>query len=268
MPNSDCKYFYNWSYLAEEIDEFIDTFGETMMRDFMRCAVSAALDVKIEENLSTLVSFSEVTPDAVFATVAIALDANQIPAEHIARVDLSLKEVPDDAKKASATVEINNARVSATACWFDVTLDAYATSMFYDVISASTADALAQADETARTAYAQELAYGGFGVKNENFLFDSENEKPVGSSFTAKNEFMFDLEPESTYKVVFCAKNAFGELSDLMFSDVITTKALVRDNPDKCLCNDDFVFELKDVARDGWKYYAEYDWNDMAMIRF
>ena len=268
VPNSDCKYFYNWSYLAEEIDEFIDIFGETMMRDFMRCAVSSALDVKIEDNLSTLVSFNEVTPDAVFATVAIALDANQIPAEHIARVDLSLKEVPDDAKKASAKIEINNSRVSATAFWFDVTLDANATSMFYDVIPASRADEYAQADEATRTAYVKELAYGGFGVKNENFLFDSENEKPVGSSFTAKNEFMFDLQPESEYKVVFCAKNVFGELSDLMLSDVITTKALVRDNPDKCLCNDDFVFELKDVTRDGWKYYAEYDWNDMAMIRF
>ncbi|MGM9786447.1 MAG: hypothetical protein ACI3ZS_06385 [Candidatus Cryptobacteroides sp.] len=268
VPNADCKYFYNWSYLAEEIDEYIDTFGETMMRDFMRCAVSAALDVKVEENLSTLVSFSEVTANAVFATVAIALDANQIPAEHISRVDVSLKEIPQDAEKADASVQINNARIGATAAWFDVTIEATATAAFYNVVPASEADEVAAADSDTRAAYAAELAYSGYGIKNENYLFDAENEKPVGSSFFAKNEFMIDLQPEHEYKVVYCAKNAFGQISDVMFSEAFTTKKLVLDTPDACLCNDDFLFELRDATRDGWKYYAEYDWNDMSMIRF
>ncbi|MGM9735341.1 MAG: hypothetical protein ACI3ZL_02910 [Candidatus Cryptobacteroides sp.] len=268
VPNVDCKYFYNWSYLAEEIDEYIDTFGETMMRDFMRCAVSAALDVTDENNLSTMVSFSEVTADAVFATVAIALDANQIPAEHISRVDLSLKEIPQDAEKGDASVQINKARIGATAAWFDVTIEATATAAFYNVVSVSEADAVAAADEATRAAYASDLAYGGYGIKNENYLFDAEKEEPIGSSFFAKNEFMIDLQPGQEYKVAYCAKNAFGQLSDVMFSEAFKTKELVFDNPDACLCNDDFKFELRDATRNGWTYYAEYDWNDMAMLRF
>ncbi|MGN1210642.1 MAG: hypothetical protein ACI4TM_03075 [Candidatus Cryptobacteroides sp.] len=268
VPNADCKYFYNWSYLAEEIDEYIDTFGETMMRDFMRCAVSSALDVKDENNLSTMVSFSEVTADAVFATVAIALDANQIPAEHISRVDLSLKEIPQDAEKGDASVQINKARIGATAAWFDVTIEATATAAFYNVVSVSEADAVAAADEATRAAYASDLAYGGYGIKNENYLFDAEKEEPIGSSFFAKNEFMIDLQPGQEYKVAYCAKNAFGQLSDVMFSEAFKTKELVFDNPDACLCNDDFKFELLNPNRTGWTYYTEYDWNDMAMLRF
>lgn len=268
IPNADCKYFYNWSYLAEEIDEYIDTFGETMMRDFMRCAVTTALDVTVQDNLTTLVSFSEVTSDAVFATVAIALDVNQTPAEHITRVDLSLKDIPEHAEKGDASVAINTSRVGATAAWFDVTIEATATAVYYNVVPASEADAVAAADPTTRAAYASELAYGGYGIRNENYHFDQENEKPDGQSFFAKNEFMIDLQPESEYKVAFCAKNAFGQLSDVMFSDSFTTKALVLDNPDACLCNDDFVFELREPSRDGWKYYAEYNWDDMSMIRF
>lgn len=268
IPNADCKYFYNWSYLAEEIDEYIDTFGETMMRDFMRCAVTTALDVTVQDNLTTLVSFSEVTSDAVFATVAIALDVNQTPAEHITRVDLSLKDIPEHAEKGDASVAINTSRVGATAAWFDVTIEATATAVYYNVVPASEADAVAAADSTTRAAYASELAYGGYGIRNENYHFDQENEKPDGQSFFAKNEFIIDLQPESEYKVAFCAKNAFGQLSDVMFSESFTTKALVLDNPDACLCNDDFVFELREPSRDGWKYYAEYNWDDMSMIRF
>lgn len=268
IPNEDCKYFYNWSYLSEDIDEYIDTFGETMMRDFMRSAVTAALDVKIPENLSTYVGFSEVTSDARFATVAIALDVNQTPARHITRVDLSLKDVPEDAELGEASVEINKNRISATAMWFDITIEKEAPSAYYNILPAAQADAYANASTEERAAYAKELATEGYGVANQNFTFDSENEVPTGAKFTAKNEYMYDLQPETEYKVVYCAKNVFGQVSDLFFSESFTTKKLDFSRPEDCLCNDDFKFYLKDPSRTGWTYYAEYDWDDMAIIRF
>ncbi|MGN0190241.1 MAG: hypothetical protein ACI39U_01165 [Candidatus Cryptobacteroides sp.] len=271
IPNADCKYFYNWAYLSKEIDEYINLFGETMMRDFMRCAVSAALDVSDETNLSTYVGFDQ-APEEVseYAVVAIALDANQIPADHITRLDFTLREIPEDAELGVASVEINDKRVSATAVWFDVTVSKEAQVAYYNVVTESEATSIMEADESVRKQYASEtLAAGGaYGVKNENYLFDTDTEKPVGSSYTAKNEFMIDLIPNQSYQVIYCVRNIFGELSDLMVSDVFTTKSLDFDHPENCLCNDDFKFELRDASRTGWVYYAEYDWDDMAVLRF
>lgn len=267
VPNDDCKYFYNWVWLSNEIDEYIDTFGETMMRDFMRSAVYTALDVTVEENLYTVMTFDKPDPSISYTALAIALDENQMPVENIVRKDYHLKAAPVDADAPKASIEVNRNRLAATVAWLDVNMEKTAMSCFYNILSKSQAESYMTASEDKQSAYAIALATEGWGVANKNYTFDPESQKPTGSSFYSGSEFVTDLDPENEYVIVYVAKNFFGQLSDLCFSESFTTKALVTDNPDACLCNDDFKFELRNPTREGWTYYAEYNWDEIALYR-
>ena len=268
LPNTDCKYFYEWNYLTEELDEYIDLFGERMMRDFMRSAVSAAKDAGVEDNLFTRVSFDQPDPSISYTAVGIALDANQMPAENIARIDFNLKDAPQGAELPKASMEVNRNRLGATIAWLDITLEKTAMSAFYRVLTKGEAESYMQADSTKRAAYALELAQEAWGVANKNYTFDPQSQQPTGNSFYTDSEFQTELQPNTEYQIIYVAKNFFGKLSDLCVSEPFTTKSLVVDNPDACLCNDDFVFECRDVSRGGWTYYTDYNWNETALYRF
>lgn len=78
-PNEDCKYFYHWIWSTEEIGEYIDLFGDRMMRDFCR-TYSLCYDASKEENLAikrTFATASDVMPENT--AVAVAVDANLTP---------------------------------------------------------------------------------------------------------------------------------------------------------------------------------------------
>ena len=268
LPNTDCKYFYEWNYLTEELDEYIDIFGERMMRDFMRSAVSSAIDASVEDNLFSRVSFDQPDPSLSYTAVAVALDANQMPAENIARIDFNLKEAPEDAETPKATMTVNENRLGATVAWLKITLEKTAMSAFLNVVPKATAESYKQADSTTRAALALELAQEGWGVANKNYTFDPESQKPTGNSFYTESEFWTELAPDREYEIVYVAKNFFGHLSDLCFSEPFRTKPLVVDNPENCSCNSSFVFECRNVSREGWTYYIDYNWDDIALYRF
>ena len=77
-PNEDCKYFYHWIWSTEEIGEFIDIFGDRMMRDFCR-TYSGCYDASVEENLAikrTFASASDVDPENT--AIAVAVDRKSV----------------------------------------------------------------------------------------------------------------------------------------------------------------------------------------------
>ncbi|MBQ7877513.1 MAG: hypothetical protein IJ314_03825 [Bacteroidales bacterium] len=265
-PNEDCKKFYHWIWSTEEIGEYIDLFGEKMMRDFCRSAVYDAYDAALEENLSVKRTFD--LADGMIrenTAVAVALDANGTPSVELVRLDFELMQIPDGDFTPKATVKAGE-RICATLAYFDVRLDITAMSCFYRLYEKAAAETLKNASEDVRSAEAISIANEGWGVANKNFSFNSETNKLTGDSFSTSDEVQVELKPDTEYVVAYVAKNGFAQLSELCFSEPFKTKKLVRDNPDACIA--DVELTLTDVSRWGFKYNFKYDYATTACYRF
>lgn len=265
-PNEDCKTFYHWIWSTEEMSEYIDLFGEKMMRDFCRSAVYAPYDASLEENLSVKRTF-EVSDDIIKenTAIAVAVDANGTPSEEIMRLDFTLMEIPEGDFVPKATVQAGN-RIGATLAYFDVHMEKSAMSCFYRLYKAENAQQLKDASDEDRRIEALSIANEGWGVANSNFSFNSDLEKLTGDSFSTSAEVQAELTPDTEYVVLYVAKNNFGELSELCFSEPFKTKPLVKDAPETCIA--DVQLELTDVSRWGFKYNFTYDYETTACYRF
>ncbi|MBO5310678.1 MAG: hypothetical protein J6A91_01355 [Bacteroidales bacterium] len=265
-PNEDCKKFYHWIWSTEEIGEYIDLFGEKMMRDFCRSAMYDAYDAALEENLSVKRTFD--LADGMIrenTAVAVALDANGTPSVELVRLDFELMQIPDGDFTPKATVKAGE-RICATLAYFDVRLDITAMSCFYRLYEKAAAETLKNASEDVRSAEAISIANEGWGVANKNFSFNSETNKLTGDSFSTSDEVQVELKPDTEYVVAYVAKNGFAQLSELCFSEPFKTKKLVRDNPDACIA--DVELTLTEVSRWGFKYNFKYDYATTACYRF
>lgn len=265
-PNEDCKKFYHWIWSTEEIGEYIDLFGEKMMRDFCRSAVYDAYDAALEENLSVKRTFD--LADGMIrenTAVAVALDANGTPSTEIMRLDFELMRIPEGDFSPKATVKAGE-RICATLAYFDVRMDITAMSCFYRLYEKAAAETLKNASEDVRSAEAISIANEGWGVANKNFSFNSETNTLTGDSFSTSDEVQVELKPDTEYVVAYVAKNGFAQLSELCFSEPFRTKKLVRDNPDACIA--DVELTLTDVSRWGFKYNFKYDYATTACYRF
>lgn len=265
-PNEDCKAFYHWVWSTEEISEYIDLFGEKMMRDFCRSAVYSAYDASLEENLTVRRSFDLAT-DVVRenTAVAVALDVNGTPCAEIVRSDFSLMSIPEGDFTPRANI-IPGERICATLAYFTVEMEKSAMSCFYRLYEAEDAATLQNASADTQKSEAISIANEGWGVANNNYSFNSETNTLTGDYFRTSNESQVELKPDTEYVVVYVAKNGFGELSELCFSKPFRTKALVRDNPDACIA--DVQLTLTDVSRWGFKYNFKYDYETTACYRF
>lgn len=265
-PNSDCKFFYHWIWSTEEMSEYMDLFGDRMMRDFCRTAVSAAYDATLEENLFVKRTF-DVANNIIRenTAVAVAVDANGTPAADIIRYDFSLLEIPDGDFTPVARIKAGD-RIGATLAYFDVEMEKTAMSCFYRLYTAENADLVRSLSGAEKDQEALSIANEGWGVANDNFSFNSDLGTLTGDSFKTSNEVQVELQPDTEYVVLYVAKNNFGELSELCFSEPFKTRKLVRDNPDACVA--DVKLELTDVSRWGFTYNFTYDYETTACYRF
>ena len=126
-PNEDCRYFYHWIWSTDEIAEYIDLFGEKMMRDFCRVA-GGPYDATNEENLA----FKRITDMPNNTAVVVAADANMVPTGLI-RHDFKLLEKPTSEEfKPEVTIEAGSRR-SATMTYITVKMEKSCESCFYRV---------------------------------------------------------------------------------------------------------------------------------------
>lgn len=259
-PNEDCRYFYHWIWATEEIAEYIDLFGERMMRDFCRVA-GGPYDAKNEDNLA----FKRVTDMRNNTAVVVAVDANMVPTG-LVRKDFQLLEKPTSEEfKPKVTIEPGS-RMSATMTYITVHMEKSCESCFYRVYKKEEADILMNGTDAEKAAEAQSLAVEGWGVANLNFEYDSDFQQLTGDSFTTEDETKLDLMPETEYVIVYVGKNRFNELSELKFSAPFTTKKLVRDNPESCVADVNLTFT--DVSRWGVRYNFSYNFSNTMCYRF
>ena len=270
-PNEDCKSFYHWVWSTEEIGEYIDLFGEKMMRDFCRSAVYQAYDASLEENLSVKRTF-DLSTDIIRenTAVAVAIDANGTPSAEIVRSDFSLMSIPEGDFTPVANIKAAD-RICATLAYLDVEMEKTTMSCFYRLYTTEDAETLKLASAEAKSAEAISIANEGWGVANKNYSFNSETNTLEGSYYSTvadpkHDEVQVELSPDTEYIVAYVAKNGFGQLSDLCFSKPFKTKKLVTDNPDACIA--DVELTLTDVSRWGFKYNFKYDYTKTACYRF
>lgn len=265
-PNSDCKYFYHWIWTTEEISEYIDLFGEELMRDFCRTSTYTPNDASNPEHLAVKRTFdvaTDIIPENT--AVAVAVDANLTPVGFIMRSDFKLLEIPKGEFDPKATIKPGQ-RIGATLAYFDVEMDKSCMSCFYRVYQKAEADALKNAGADAQAAECISLANEGWGVANPRFSINTQLGTLTGSSFMTDDERQVELTPDTEYVVAYVAKNYFGELSELCFTEPFRTKALVRNAPETCQA--DLELTLTDVTRWGFKYNFSYNYDKTACYRF
>lgn len=264
-PNEDCRYFYHWIWTTEEIGEYIDLFGDKMMRDFCRSTVSSALDATLEENLAIKRTFDVAGTIKENTAVAVACDANGTPSEVIMRNDFRLLDIPEGDFIPVARMKVGD-RLGATITNFEVEMEKNCMSCFYRLYSTEEATRLKNASADEKKAECMSLASEGWGIANSNFSFNSELGTLTGDAFRSTDEIQIELKPDTEYVIAYVAKNYFQELSDLCFSETFRTKPLVRDNPAASEAEINLYFT--DASRWGFTYNFEYDYSKTPVFRF
>lgn len=264
-PNEDCRQFVHWIWTTEEMGEYIDLFGERLMRDFCR-TIAVTYDAKDEANLAIKRTF-DVSDEIVRenTAIAVALDANGTPSPEISRKDFTLLEVPEGEFTPSASMSPGT-RISATLAYFDLTMDKSCMSCFYRVYTAEEIEKIKNLSADEQYIIAVSIANEGWGVENYNFSFNTELGTLTGDSLTTTDQHLAELKPDTEYALAYVAKNYFGELSDLCFSEPFRTRMLVRDTPDACVA--DVTLTFSDISRWGFKFNFDYDYETTACYRF
>lgn len=259
-PNEDCRYFYHWIWSTDEIAEYIDLFGEKMMRDF--CRVAGGPYDALDETALTIKRTTDMQNNTA---VVVAVDRNMNPTG-LVRCDFSLLDKPESPEfNPEVTIEASS-RMSATMTYVTVNMAKSCENCYFRVYKKSDADVLMNSSESVKMAEAQNLAVEGWGVANPNFDYDVDFQQLIGEAFTTDEETLLDLQPETEYVIAYVGENRFDELSELKFSAPFTTKSLVRDNPSACV--GDVELRFTDVSRWGVRYNFSYDYSKVMCYRF
>lgn len=255
-PNDDCKWVCYWSYITEQIDDYVDVVGERMLRDFVRSA-SAAYDVASTSDMIYHVDFGQSADSKVSQTsLALALDVNGTPAEYVSRRDFYLKPIPES-PEAVYTIEPYNS--AASIFWIEVNFGPTCKNCYYRWMSEAEAAAIKAYSDENKKAYANDLVKNAWGVHNNKFSFDVENNQPNGDSYSTIESQTVAYHPYEKYVIVSAGENYYGEVTELQFSEPVVMKKRVIDNPSACLVSDDeFSLVLDNVSRTGFRYNFNY----------
>ena len=255
-PNDDCKWVCYWSYITEQIDDYVDVVGERMLRDFVRAA-SAAYDVASSSDMVYHIDFGQSADSKVSQTVlALALDVNGTPADYVTRKDFYLKPIPESPE---AVYSITPHKTAASIFWIQVDFGPTCKNCYYRWMSEEEAAKIKAYSDDNKKAYAIDLVQNAWGVHNYNFAFDVENNVPTGDSYVAIENQIVAYQPYEKYIIVSAGENAYGEVTGLQFSEPVVMKKKVVDTPSACLVsNDEFSLTLDNVSRTGFRYNFNY----------
>ena len=265
-PNDDCKWVCYWSYITEQIDDYVDVVGERMLRDFVRAA-SAAYDVANTSDMQYHIDFGQLADAQVSQTaLALALDVNGTPAEYVARRDFNLKPIPDSPE---ARYSIKPAKAAASIFWLQVDFEPTCRNCYYRWMSVEAAEAIKAYDAENKKAYARDLVETGWGVSNPKFKFDVENNVPTGDEASVLENQIVAYQPLEQYVIVSAGENFYGEVTELQFSEPVVMKKRVIDAPSTCLVSDDeFSLVLDNVSRTGFRYNFNYTNPDEIALHY
>lgn len=277
--NADAAGVYFFGYLQSEIDQYIDAFGDTMFRDFVRTRVTAPSvpdDPNNPEALTYSVNYGDAADASVMSTtVAVAVDANLTPQQDYARRDFHLNEVPENMPEPELSIDVLEDRVASSYVEFNVNFTADCQTVFYNIIPASYIETInAKSDKEKRT-FARYLRDFGYGWHNPSYAWDSEKEVATGtgavvkldavSAFTAMNVENSPLYPGETYAFVYVGRNGAQQLSELKVSETFTTDERNMTSPDS-FTDSSLKLEVDNPGRTQFRGTITYDPSKVSMV--
>lgn len=259
IPNADAAGVYFFGWLTEEIDAYIELFGNRLFRDFMRTRVSNPSPADDPDALRYNVSYGEAADHRIKSTTcAVAVDANLTPAENFSRKDFNLLEIPQEQPKAEVTVDIIDEKVAAGYFEFQVDFTAECQTFFMRIYTEEQKLALEQGTAEARKTEARDMAAnGGWGAHNPNFS--------KGEAGSIRDIYYGGLKPGGTYYMGYIGRNKYQTLSDISFSEPIVLDERNFESPDNCKVKD-FTVEVNKVRRTSYNIDIHYDPETVSMI--
>ena len=277
--NADAAAVYFFGYLTSEIDAYIDAFGDTMFRDFMRTRVTSPSipnDPNNPESLYYSVSYGESADASIMSTTcAVAVDENLTPQEGYARRDFHLEEIPEDLPEAELSIDILEERVAAAYVEFDVNFTKDCQTLFYNVFPESyLAEVNAMSDKDKRS-LARYIRNFGYGCHNPNFSWDADAGQATGSgavvrldavsAFAAMDAANVPIMPGNSYVVIYVGRNGAQQLTELKFSETFTTDERNLTSPDECKVKD-LKLVLDNPGRTQFRETITYDPSTVSMV--
>lgn len=265
-PNDDCKYICYWSYLTDNIDEYLDMVGRRMLRDFVRCA-SETYNVANTSNLAYHVDFGQsADADVSHSCIAVALDVNGTPGDSFTSRIVELKPIPES---PAAAYTITPHKTAASIFWISVNFEPTCRNAYYRWLSVDEAARIQAYNEEQKAAYARELVETGWGVHNPDFHFNAETNRPTGDASSVIEHQIVAYQPLDKYVIVSAGENYYGEISSLQFSEPVEMKKRVTDRPQDCKVSDEeFRCVLNNPSRTGFRYNFNYDNPDEVALYY
>ena len=266
IPNSDCKYYYYLSSVTDEIQQYIDAYGESMYRQFM-CHYGARVDVSKDELSFTATNQN---PELKYVATAIALDANGTAVDKIFRKDFELRQMPEETEAADYTIYTPD-KIAGSIVEFGLRLEKTCKDLRFRFVTKAEADEVMSRDEAARQAYAQRIYdvqtkdETSWYVANKKFSFDRDNNKPTGDAMD-RREYWSDLAGDTEYVILYTGVNYYNEVSTLKATEAFRTKPIVRDNPGAC--TSDIEMEIIETDRTSVTMQFKYNSEKTALYYF
>lgn len=266
--NADAAGVYYFGGLADEIDAYIDLYGDVMMRDFVRTRLSSPVAAGNTDALYYNYDYGQYAdPTIQSATLAVCCDANLTPQEGYTRSDFHLKEVPEGLEDGDVDIQIVEDRVAAAYFEFDALFSKDCNTIFYRFYSEEQKAALEAGTDLERAKEAIDLwKNGGFGCHNPNFLWDDVNKQATGTGATVRiPNWGMEFAPGETFYVGYTGRNGVGKLTGLEFSEPVTLDERNLSSPDNCNIKD-LSLVLSDATRNSFRYDITYDPSTVSMV--
>lgn len=266
VPNNDCKYFYQWVSNAEDLQPYIDIYGDKLYADFMRNAVYQPTSHTDVENHTYYINFGlTASAEVPIMATAIGLDQNYTPAAEFQSEEFCLKARPETSGPAESTITVDEDHLGASLFWMDVELGANCSAAVMKVLPKREADAVMTGDDASKESYAQYIYQDGWGFSNQNYKYNRETEELLGSAYSM-SEVWSGCNPDTEYVIVWTAMNQYRELAPLQFTEPFKTLPIVMDDP--ASSEENVVLNLTHTGVQRVNIEFVYDFEKSANIHF
>ncbi|MBO7300148.1 MAG: hypothetical protein J6U53_01915 [Tidjanibacter sp.] len=234
--NADTKFYYQWCSDENDLQPYIDAYGDKLYIDFMRNAIydpTIADAPEVDENgmynhLHTIKFGQTADPNHTFMATAVGLDMNYTPSPEFQSLLFHPAERPADAEPADVEITVDESKVAASLFWVDCYMPAGCGNAYMSLIEAEDAAEIMQYNEEQMKAYAMEIyaltAGNCWGFTNWNYV--------KGGSYRAK-EVLTIGKPDTEYYIAYTGMNQYMELSPVKFVGPFRTKPLGTTTPEQ-----------------------------------
>lgn len=266
LPNEDCKYFYQWCSNESDLQPYIDTYGEKLYSDFMRNAVYDPTSSGDTENSYYYLDFgSQASAEVPIMATAVGLDGNYTPSPEFQSEVFTLRKRPANTEPAYSKISVNENYIGATTFWLDVELGANCSAAVMKVLTKEEAEVYQGYSAEQLQGYATTIYEDGWGFSNWNYSYNLLEDKLLGSG-SEYSEAWVNCSPDTEYVIAWTAMNQYKELAPVQFTDVIKTKAIVKDAPETS--QEDAVLTLTHDGVQKVKIRFDYSFEKTSKIHF